>query len=153
MTLPIVRTDVYGRIGEALALTYAKADGAAGVDARIAEAWDSVRSAALNHFTAASFDALTADTVPPEARRHIISLAAAALASGSNHPDYIDAAADEAKQWRSFLAGGTVRCFDDILSSTATTSGGAQARVGAPTARVFDSTDTRGGLRRRVTIL
>lgn len=149
MAVPIVQIDLDARIGEAEVDRYAKAAGDGSVTARIAEAWDMIRSAALNIFTPASFDALTAATIPPEMRKHAVSLAVAFLASGSKHPDYLDTAAADAKQYLSFLAAGTVHYSSDVLVLVSSSTGGPRARVGAPSSRKFDADDTSGGLIRR----
>jgi hypothetical protein len=145
MSIPIVRADLVARIGEAEVVKYAKAAGDGSVSDRIAEAWDSIRSAALNVFTADSFDALTVDTVPPEIRKHGVSLAIGGLVSGMNHPDYLDEAADAAKTWLSYLAAGKVHYASEVLARITTRTGGSSARVGAPRHDAF----SHGRLRRR----
>lgn len=155
MTIPIVQADLVARIGEYEVDRYAKAAGDASVADRIEEAWDVFRSAALNTFTEATIDALTSATIPPEIRKHVVSLAIGGLVAGSNHPDYIDAATAAAQEWLKFLAAGKVHYSSDVLTRITTSSGGMRARVGAPDSRVFDAADTTstGGLRRRVTLI
>jgi hypothetical protein len=82
----------------------------------IATAWDTVRSAALNVFTAESWDALTAETLPFEAKKHIVSDACEILSTGSTRDEQIEKNAEKAQQWRSWLVGDKVRCFDDVLT-------------------------------------
>jgi hypothetical protein len=115
----ILRADLEQRLGAAEVARYAKAAGAAGdaaVDEAIAMAWDSARSAGLNVFTPESWDAMDASTLPPEAKMHIVSHAADILSAGNKRPEEIEKKAEEARLWRSFLAGDTVRSFDLVLT-------------------------------------
>jgi hypothetical protein len=136
----ILRADLEQRIGAAEVARYAKASGPA-ADAPIAEsiamAWDAVRSAALNVFTPESWDAMTAETLPPEAKMHIVSHAVDILSAGNNRPEQIEKKAEEARMWRSWLAGDTVRSFDVVLVRNDQREDGASVSYVAP-ARRFD---------------
>jgi hypothetical protein len=116
MAIPIVKADLEARIGAGEVARYSRGVDA-NVTAAIAEAWDSARSAGLNVFTPESWDALDSGTLPPEAKRHIVSDAIDLLSAGNNRTngDFIEKKADEAKQWRAWLAGDTVRSFDAVL--------------------------------------
>ena len=136
MAIPIVPDDVENRVGAALAATWAKAAGPAAIVEAIAQSWDSARSAGLNVFTPESWDAMTAETLPPEAKLHIVSHACAILAAGNKPPDYVEKAAAEATKWRSYLAGDTVRCFDGVLERIPERDNGVTFK--APESRFFD---------------
>ena len=78
------------------------------LDGAVAKAVDRVRQAALNDYTAASFEALTAATAPPEMRDHTLAIALdAQTKADGQRPDSIGIALSEAAQWLRFLAGGT----------------------------------------------
>lgn len=115
MAIPIVKADLEARVGAGEVARYSHGHDAEVTEA-IAQAWDSARSAALNYFTAASWDALTSGTLPPEAKRHLVSDAIDLLSAGSNRPDYIGTKSEEAKEWRSWLAADRVRSFDAVLA-------------------------------------
>jgi len=120
MTIPIVKADLEARLGVAEVARFSMGvieDVAndANVDLAIAQAWDSARSAGLNVFTAASWDALTPSTLPPEAKLHIVSHACSILAAGSTSNPSLEKWAEEAAKWRGYLAGGKVWSFDGVL--------------------------------------
>ncbi|HEX3108115.1 MAG TPA: hypothetical protein VHU41_03395, partial [Thermoanaerobaculia bacterium] len=116
------------------------------IDAAIGVAWSKVRSAALNYFTAESFDALTADTIPDEALSHVAWDALDELSSGNDPIEMISAKAAKADQWRSWLAGGTVHCFDGVLERV---DDGSFVSSRAPKRLSFDKDDYRSQFKRR----
>lgn len=131
----IVEADLTARIGAAEVARFSR-NTAANITGAIEQAESSVRSAALNIFTAESWAAMTAATLPPEAKRHIVSDAVDILSAGSGRDEEITVKAEEARRWRSWLAGNKVRCFDGIL---VVQSAGVSYSTRAP--RVFDRTD------------
>ena len=143
MPLPIIKTDLQARLGAAEVTRYSRSV-ESNIDSAIEQAWGKFRSAALNVFTAASINALTATTLPKEAYSHIVSDAAEILSSGQGRPDDIDTKSEEAKQWRGWLAGaskGVVAIFDGILVKASTSAGFAARRE----TRVFTRTDDEDG--------
>jgi hypothetical protein len=133
----ITQADLETRVGAAEVTRYSHGDGSQ-ITSAIAQAESKARSAALNIFTAASWDAMTSATLPGEALYHIVSDAVDILSAGSGRPNEIQAKADEAKLWRSWLAAGTVNAFDSVLTKTESSTGGARARVGAPSCLLSD---------------
>lgn len=84
------------------------------LSAAVAEATDKVRQAALEDYTVASFEALTADTVPPAMRGHCLAIAAGVLTRNhASRPDTVQAAYDEAFQWLGLLAHGMTHFDED----------------------------------------
>lgn len=115
------------------------------VTAAITAASDMFRSAAVNRYTEASIDALTSETIPGEAQYHIESLVLGIL-TGSDEvqPETIAKAADLARQWLGFLAGGSahVEGLTPLSSATAGGSGSGSVRYAAPESREFDRDST-----------
>ena len=114
-TIPITKTDLEERLFAAEVERFSGGSDEK-VDNAIATAWDTFRSAALNVFTAESCDALTVETLPFEAKKHIVSDACEILSTGSTRDDQIEKNAEKAQQWRSWLVGDKVRCFDGVLT-------------------------------------
>lgn len=137
----ITQTDLENRVGVAEVSRYSRANGNL-VTSAIAQAESKARSSALNTFSAASWDAMTSSNLPGEALYHLVSDAVDILSAGSGRPAEIQTKADEAKMWRSYLAGDTVRCFDAILTKNTSATGGDRARVGAPSATNVCATPT-----------
>ena len=144
MAIPIDKPDLEARLGVDGLARYSLVSerGQEAADKFVAEciaaAWDSARSAGTNIFTPESWDAMTADTLPPEAKRHIVSDACLLVAIGwSTRPEFLDTMAAEAKQWRSWLAGDTVRCFDAVLTRIEERTDGAGVTFQVPD-RKFD---------------
>ena len=156
----IAQADLETRVGAGEVTRWSR--GVAGnITAAIAQAESKARSSALNVFTAASWNAMTSSTLPGEAKYHLVSDAVDILSAGSGRPAEVQIKADEAKLWRSWLAGDTVRCFDGILTKLTAATGGSTVRVGVPAqtngvqpagspTNVFDREDTNSELRRRV---
>ncbi len=137
MSYPVVKADLEARWGAGEIARWSggtnNVANDSNVDTAIGTAWSKARSAALNVFTAASWDALTSVTLPLEAKSHIISDAIDILSAGKNRPDTIDKQAAAAQDWRSWLTSDKVRCFDGLLTKL---SGGAGFK-GARESRVF----------------
>jgi hypothetical protein len=86
---------------------YSKSNAAALAE-KIATAEDMMRSAALNDYTPESYDALTVSTAPRELKINCARLVLHLLTeSDSGRPDTIDKLEAAAKQYLSFLAGGS----------------------------------------------
>jgi hypothetical protein len=152
MPYPIIKADLEARLTVGEVALYSKGTGNVANDENVEEAiggaWDSFVSSAANVFTRESIDALTELTLPKEAKLHIVSHACAILAAGSNHPERIDKWAEAAEKWRSWLAGGKVRCFDSILTPVGSaTAGTDRLRIAMPASRIFDPDDPRGTMR------
>ncbi len=74
---------------------------------KINKTTDRIRQAALNWYTAASFEALTAATSPPEMKDYALALALDALTrADAGRADSIGRAADKAAAWLGFMAAG-----------------------------------------------
>jgi len=74
---------------------------------KITRATDRIRQAALNWYTAASFESLTKATAPPEMKDYALALALDALTrADAGRPDSIGKAADKAAMWLGFMAAG-----------------------------------------------
>lgn len=144
---PAVQADLESRYGVAEIARWSKSetdtpDPAKVLDA-IGQAWSAFDSAARNIFTAASINALTSETLPGEAKTHIVSHAIDILSAGSARDAEIEKKAGEAKEWRAWLVGGTVRAFDDVLTKVGSATGADMVRISAPTqaSRLNDPTN------------
>lgn len=135
----ITQADLEERVSTAEVARYSFGSSTKITDA-IAEAEDKARSAALNVFTSESWDAMTAGTLPKEARQHIVSDAVDLLSTNLSRSDDIEKKATAAAQWRGWLAGDKVRCFDAILVKL---DDGVSAVSSKSRKRVFDETDAR----------
>jgi hypothetical protein len=125
---PIIKADLENRLGASEVQRYTLGDSTR-VDRAIGDAWSTFRSEALNVWTAASVDALTAETLPGEAHRHIVSDACDILSTGSSRmgaAEEIAKKAEEARMWRIRVSRDEVRCFDGLLERVS----GAEARDG-----------------------
>lgn len=96
-------------------------------DEFISRAVDAIRQAALNSYTAASFELLTAANAPDEMREHCLAMVLAAATKGdAGRSETIGIAATEAAKWRGYLAGGSTHYDespDAILVKRSTGSG------------------------------
>jgi hypothetical protein len=139
VAIPIALADLEQVIGVGEIARYSRGNNntpnEANVNEAIAKAWSSFRSAALNVFTPESVDALTAETLPAEAKLHVVNHAIAILSVGMNRPDRFDAMNDEAAKWRGYLVADKVRSFDGVLQRSETFVSG--VTYSAPP-RVFD---------------
>lgn len=115
MAISIVKADLESRIGAAEVSRYSLQSDA-NVTQAIAEAVDDARSAALNVFTSASWDAMTNLTLPSSAKGHIVWDAIGKLSAGKTRPPSVDTMVAEAAKWRGYVVGDTYRGFDGVLT-------------------------------------
>lgn len=115
MSIPVTKTDLERRISAGEVSKFTRGDDNI-VNSAIAQAWSKFRSEALNVWTPASVDALTAGTLPGEALYHIVSDACDVLSAGFARREEIEKKADEARLWRIRVARDQVRCFDEVLA-------------------------------------
>jgi hypothetical protein len=93
--------------------TYAERAGVTGFtndqfDDAIASATDRLRQAALNDYTAASFEMLTPANIPADMRTDTLAIALAVLTQGdANRAEGIGTAEDAASKRLGYLVGGT----------------------------------------------
>lgn len=149
MPVPITKADLVDRIGAGEVDRLSGGDDTV-VTRIIAMAWDSMRSAGLNVFTPSSWDAMTAETLPGEARRHGVSDAVDLLYGGNaGAREDIGKKAEEARQWRSWLAADKVRCFDAVLERNDNREDGAGVTYKASERKFDRSTNDYFGVPRR----
>lgn len=140
MPIPVVSADLEVKIPPADLTRYSRGS-AANITEAIAQAWDGMRSAGLNYYTAASWDALTAMTIPPVLKRYVVEDAINILSSGMLRPAYIDTMAVESSKFRSFIATDNIRSLDTALTrKDAATQEGIDVTYRAPV-RKFDRTE------------
>lgn len=151
MPLPVTKADIVAVWSLAEVTRWAKAGGDPSIDVAISKGWGEIRSAALNRYTAESFDAITADTIPAVVKGYAVDLSTDWLSSGNARADEIETRAARARVWLSYLAGGSDHSFDGIAVPIGTSTGGASVRVGSTGKLKFDPDDRCGGMRRRVT--
>lgn len=141
----ITEDDLDEYLGEGLVTVYKRGSATVVAD-KIAIGEDRMRSAGLNVFTAASWDAMTSATLPPEAKQYLVWDVGALLSSGSNTKDFVQRNADEAAKWRSWLAADKVRCFDSVLTKASGSAGSDRVRIASPTRNELDVTNTASRL-------
>jgi hypothetical protein len=130
--------------------TYASRSGATGFsdtqyDEAIAKATDKIRQAALNEYTAETFETLTATTTPDSMRDHAFALALGSLTKGdARRAETIGKAYDEAITWLGLLAHGQTHYdeLDDAVLEKRTTGASRVTSYRASSERVFDRCNT-----------
>jgi hypothetical protein len=110
----ISKADIAARISVAELDRYSRKSDEA-IDRAIREAEAAARSAALNVWTAESWDALTAEQLPDDARAHIVSDAIDRLSATFERSDDIATRAQDAARWRGRVVADKERSFDAIL--------------------------------------
>ena len=115
MPIPVTQAGLEEKFGRSLVFERYGQQNQEKIQDALETAWDTFVSAAVNLFTRESIDALTEQTLPKEARRHILSHAFVVLADGNSEDDRVRRADESSKQWRAFLVADRVRCFDEVL--------------------------------------
>ncbi len=146
MSIPVTKDDIVAVHGLADVNRWAKDDDN-NVTIAIAKGWSEIRSAALNQYTADSFDAMS--SLPPIVLGYAVDLASDWLSSGNQRFDEIETRAVRARLWLARLATGFDHEFDAILTAKSEPSGGTSVRMPNLDSR-FDTDDPMGQLRRRI---
>ncbi len=138
MPVPDFTTDLEARLGVAEVQRFAR-QSLTRVDEVNAEAWAKFRSAALRVYTAASIDALTAETIPVDAKGYIVSDMADIISAGQARAADIQVKADAATLWRSRVATHNERGLDEVLTELSSGTGSDIVRVSTKSAEQDDS--------------
>lgn len=108
------------------------------INDKIKTTTDRIRQAALNWYTAASFESLTVATAPPEMKNYAIALALDALTqSDAGRADSIGKAGDKASSWLGFMTAGRTH-YDESPGSVLLKIVETSVTSNAPKERAFD---------------